>query len=113
MKIIVIGSGFGGLSAGIRLRALGHEVTLLEKLDKLGGRAYVFEQDGFKFDAGPTIITGHFLLQELWHLAGRRLEDDIDLRRSKAPDRGTLSPCERPELAVGPDLGHRTFERPL
>ena len=63
MRIVVIGSGFGGLSAAIRLRAQGHDVTIVEKLDKPGGRAYVFEQDGFVFDAGPTIITAPWLIR--------------------------------------------------
>ena len=54
---VVIGSGFGGLAAAIRLGARGYRVTVLEKLDAPGGRAYVYRQDGFTFDAGPTIIT--------------------------------------------------------
>ena len=58
---IVIGSGFGGLAAAIRLAARGFRVTVLERLDAPGGRARVFEQDGFRFDAGPTIITAPFL----------------------------------------------------
>lgn len=70
-KIIVIGSGFGGLSAAIRLAAQGHEVTLFEKRDKLGGRAYVYEIDGFKFDGGPTVVTAPWMLDELWALAGK------------------------------------------
>lgn len=77
---IVIGSGFGGLAAAIRLLAKGYRVTVLEQLDRPGGRAYVYEQDGFVFDAGPTIITAPYLLEELWQLAGRRLADDLDLR---------------------------------
>ncbi|MBK1661303.1 phytoene desaturase [Paracraurococcus ruber] len=77
---VVIGSGFGGLAAAIRLGARGWRVTVLEKLDAPGGRAYVFKQDGFTFDAGPTIITAPYLLEELWQVAGRRLADDIDLR---------------------------------
>ncbi|MCP5347020.1 MAG: phytoene desaturase [Gammaproteobacteria bacterium] len=77
---VIIGSGFGGLAAAIRLGARGYRVTVLEKLDAPGGRAYVYRQDGFTFDAGPTIITAPFLLEELWQLCGRRLEDDIDLR---------------------------------
>ncbi len=79
MKIIVIGSGFGGLSAAIRLQAQGHEVTMLEKLDRLGGRAYVFEQDGFRFDAGPTIITAPWLIDELFSLAGKKTADYVEL----------------------------------
>lgn len=79
MKIIVIGSGFGGLSAAIRLQAAGHKVTILEKRDKPGGRAYVYEQDGFKFDGGPTIITAPWLIDELFALAGHRREDFLEL----------------------------------
>ncbi len=57
-KIIVIGSGFGGLGAAIRLAAEGHDVEIFEKRDKLGGRAYQYEMDGFKFDGGPTVTQG-------------------------------------------------------
>ncbi|WP_296525603.1 phytoene desaturase [Rhodoplanes sp.] len=77
---IVIGSGFGGLAAAIRLGARGYRVTVLEKLDQPGGRASVFRQDGFTFDAGPTIVTLPKLFEELWSLAGRRFEDDITLK---------------------------------
>ncbi len=77
---IVIGSGFGGLAAAVRLGARGYRVSVLEKLDAPGGRAYVHRQDGFTFDAGPTVITAPFLFEELWALAGRRLADDVDLR---------------------------------
>ncbi len=77
---VVIGSGFGGLAAAVRLGARGYRVTVLEKLDTPGGRASVIRQDGFTFDAGPTIVTAPFLLEELWALCGRRLSDDVDLR---------------------------------
>jgi len=77
---IVIGSGFGGLAAAVRLGARGYRVTVLEKLDAPGGRAYVFKQDGFTFDAGPTIVTAPFLFEEIWQLCGRKLADDIELR---------------------------------
>src|SRR5262245_58004692 len=77
---VVIGSGFGGLAAAIRLGARGYRVTVLERLDAPGGRAYVFRQDGFTFDAGPTIVTAPFLLEELWALCGKQLADDVDLR---------------------------------
>ena len=69
---VVIGSGFGGLAAAIRLGARGYRVTVLEKLDAPGGRAYVYRQDGFTFDAGPTIVTAPFLFEELWELCGRK-----------------------------------------
>jgi phytoene desaturase len=77
---IVIGSGFGGLAAAVRLGARGYRVTVLEHLEDPGGRARVFRQDGFVFDAGPTIITAPFLLEELWQLCGRQLSEDVELR---------------------------------
>ena len=70
-KIIVIGSGFGGLAAAIRLAAKGHQVELFEKRDKLGGRAYVYEVNGFKFDGGPTVITAPFMFDDLFAAAGK------------------------------------------
>jgi phytoene desaturase len=82
-KIIVIGSGFGGLGAAIRLAARGHQVEIIEKLDKLGGRAYTFEQNGFKFDGGPTVITAPFMFDDLFAAAGRKREDYIQ-----------FTPCE-------------------
>jgi len=79
MRIVVIGSGFGGLAAAIRLQAQGHDVTIVEKLDKAGGRAYVFEQDGFTFDAGPTIVTAPWIIDELFALTGRTTADFVKL----------------------------------
>jgi phytoene desaturase len=81
-QAVVIGSGFGGLAAAVRLGARGYRVTVLERLDQLGGRARVHRQDGFTFDAGPTIVTAPFLFEELWTLCGKRMSDDIDLRRT-------------------------------
>ena len=77
---VVIGSGFGGLAAAVRLGARGYRVTVLEKLDKPGGRAYVYQQDGFTFDGGPTVITAPFLFEDLWKLCGKKLSDDVELR---------------------------------
>lgn len=79
-QVIVIGSGFGGLAAAVRLAARGMKVTVLEQRDKPGGRAYVYEQDGFRFDGGPTVITAPWLIEELFTLAGRDPRDYIDLR---------------------------------
>jgi phytoene desaturase len=79
-RVIVIGSGFGGLAAAIRLAVRGYEVTVVEKLDAPGGRAYVHRKNGYVFDAGPTIITAPFLLEELWTLCGKKMSDAIDLR---------------------------------
>lgn len=76
---VVIGAGLGGLAAAIRLGARGFRVTLVDRLDQPGGRARVFEQDGFTFDAGPTVVTAPFLFDELWQLAGRTRADDVEL----------------------------------
>lgn len=78
-RILVIGSGFGGLGAAIRLAAKGHEVHVIEKRDKPGGRAYVYEMNGFKFDGGPTVITAPFMFDDLWKAAGKRREDYFQL----------------------------------
>ena len=78
-KIIVIGSGFGGLGAAVRLAARGYQVELFEKRDKLGGRAYVYETGGYKFDAGPTVITAPFMFDDIWNKAGRKREDYFEL----------------------------------
>ena len=78
-RIVVIGSGFGGLAAAIRLQARGHDVTLVEKRDKPGGRAYVYEQDGFTFDGGPTILTAPWMIHDLFTVCGRRSEDYVTL----------------------------------
>lgn len=78
-KIVVIGSGFGGLGAAVRLARRGYEVELIEARDQLGGRAYVYRQDGFTFDGGPTVITAPFLIEELFTEAGRRMGDYVRL----------------------------------
>lgn len=78
-KVIVIGSGFGGLGAAIRLAAKGYEVEIFEKRDKLGGRAYQYEVNGFKFDGGPTVITAPYMFDELFDLAGKKRDDYFKL----------------------------------
>jgi phytoene desaturase len=77
-KVIIIGSGFGGLGAGIRLAARGYDVQIFEKLDKPGGRGYTHKMDGFSFDAGPTVITAPFMFDDLFELAGRKREDYVE-----------------------------------
>ncbi|MEM1346730.1 MAG: FAD-dependent oxidoreductase, partial [Pseudomonadota bacterium] len=77
---MVIGAGFGGLAAAIRLGARGYRVTVLDRLDSPGGRGTAYRQDGFTFDAGPTIITAPHLFEELWQLCGREMAEDVDLR---------------------------------
>ena len=79
MNSIVIGSGFGGIAAAIRLRAKGHKVKLVEKHSDLGGRARVFKKDGFTYDAGPTVITAPYLINELFSLFNKNPEDYIKL----------------------------------
>lgn len=75
----VIGSGFGGLAAAIRLQAAGFRTVVFEKRDQPGGRAYVYRQDGFTFDAGPTVITAPECLEELFALAGRNMREHVTL----------------------------------
>ena len=72
---IVIGSGFGGLAAAVRLRAKGYRVKLIEALPDVGGRARVFKQDGFSFDAGPTVVTAPYLFEELFTLLNKDWRD--------------------------------------
>ena len=79
MISIVIGSGFGGIAAALRLKAKGHEVTLIEKHQDLGGRARVFRKNGFIFDGGPTVITAPYLINELFELFKKNPKDYIKL----------------------------------
>jgi phytoene desaturase len=76
-KVIVIGSGFGGLAVAARLAAQGYQVEIFEKRDQPGGRAYVYRQDGFQFDGGPTVITAPFLFDDIFTAAGRRRQDYV------------------------------------
>ncbi len=77
-KVLIIGTGFGGLGAAARLAARGYQVELFEKRDKPGGRGYVYEMDGFKFDGGPTVITAPFMFDDIFELAGRKREDYVE-----------------------------------
>jgi phytoene desaturase len=78
-KAIVIGAGFGGLALAIRLQSAGIDTTLVEARDRPGGRAYMWEKDGFTFDAGPTVITDPDCLGELWRLSGHDMAEDVSL----------------------------------
>jgi len=78
-KIIVIGSGFGGLAASLRLRAKGYKVTLVEKHPDLGGRARVFKKDKFTYDGGPTVITAPYLFEELFSLFNKKISDYVKI----------------------------------
>ena len=78
-RAVVIGSGFGGLALAIRLQASGVQTTIVEKRDKPGGRAYVYEDEGFIFDGGPTVLTAPNAIEELFRLAGREMGDYVEL----------------------------------
>ena len=77
---IVIGAGLGGLAAGMRLGAKGYRVTVIDRLDRAGGRGSSITQGGHRFDLGPTIVTVPQLLDELWAACGRDFRRDVDLR---------------------------------
>jgi phytoene desaturase len=78
-RAIVIGAGFGGIAAALRLRKRGYDVVILDRQDKIGGRGYVFERNGFTYDAGPTVITAPFLIEELFKLFQRNMSDYLQL----------------------------------
>ncbi|MDQ1302489.1 MAG: phytoene desaturase, partial [Pseudomonadota bacterium] len=78
-RVVVIGAGFGGLALAIRLQSAGVRTILLEQRDRPGGRAYVYEQDGFRFDAGPTVVTAPNAIEELFALSGRAIGDYVDM----------------------------------
>ena len=79
MKSVVIGAGFGGIAAALRLRAKKHQVTIIEKHNELGGRARVFKKNGFTFDAGPTVITAPHLINELFKLFNKNPKNYINI----------------------------------
>ena len=79
-RSLVIGAGLGGIAAALRLCAKGDNVEVLERLSEPGGRAQVFERNGFKHDAGPTVITAPFLFDELFSLFGEKREDHLDFK---------------------------------
>jgi len=78
-KIIIIGSGFGGLAASLRLKAKGYKVTLVEKHPDLGGRARVFKKGEFTYDGGPTVITAPYLFEELFSLFNKKISDYVKI----------------------------------
>ena len=90
---VVIGSGFGGLAAAIRLGAKGYRVTVLEKLDAPGGRAYVYRQDGFVFDAGPTVITDPSCRRSEYGVEGLSLQAYAASPGPRRPARAASQPA--------------------
>lgn len=79
MHALVMGAGFGGIAAALRLRAKGYRVTVVDRCSQIGGRAQVFERGGFRHDAGPTVITAPFLFEELFDLFGEKFSDHVTL----------------------------------
>src|SRR6056297_1413123 len=79
-EAIVIGAGLGGLAAAMRLGAKGYRVTVLDKLDVVGGRASSMTENGHRFDLGPTIVTVPEVFRKLWAACGRDFDEDVDLR---------------------------------
>src|SRR5690349_4261847 len=79
LRAAVIGSGFGGLAAAIRLATAGVQVTVFEARDQPGGRAYVYRDGGYTFDAGPTVITAPQCIEDLFQLAGRKMADYVEM----------------------------------
>lgn len=80
-RVIVVGAGVGGLAAAVRLRALGHEVTVLEQSAEIGGKLGVLERDGFVFDTGPSLVTLPHVFEELFAATGAPLSEVLELRR--------------------------------
>ncbi len=72
-KAVVIGAGYGGIAASLRLRAKGYDVEVIDQCSAIGGRAQVYEVDGFKHDAGPTVLTAPFLFEELFNLFDKNI----------------------------------------
>jgi len=105
-RAVVIGAGFGGMAAALRLRARGYRVTLFERGDQPGGRARVFERGGFRHDAGPTVITAPHMFDDLFALFGRRLADEVTLvaldpwYRFRFPDGSTFDYGATPQQTI-------------
>ena len=110
MKSLVIGSGFGGIAAALRLRAKGHDVTLIEKHKDLGGRARVFKKNGFIFDAGPTVITAPYLINELFELFNKKSENYINLKPLKTWYRFIFDDGSKFDYSGDEDLMKRQIE---
>ncbi|MEO0485366.1 MAG: phytoene desaturase family protein [Pseudomonadota bacterium] len=79
-QAIVVGAGLGGLAAAMRLGAKGYAVTVIDRLDRVGGRGSSISQDGYRFDLGPTIVTVPQVYEALWAACGRDFHADVDLR---------------------------------
>jgi len=81
MHVVVVGAGVGGLAAAIRLRALGHHVTIFERNEVVGGKLATYERDGYTFDIGPSLVTLPHVFDEVFRAAGTTLDEQVDLVR--------------------------------
>ncbi|MFW9945107.1 MAG: phytoene desaturase family protein [Candidatus Sifarchaeia archaeon] len=102
---VVIGSGLGGLAAAIRMQARGFQVTLIEKRHQLGGRASVFQKEGYTFDTGPTIVTPPTVIDEVFEAADRRREEYVEMVK--------VSPKYRLYFPDGTHMNYGSFEENL
>lgn len=80
-RLVVVGAGVGGLAVSLRLARLGFSVTLLEKNERVGGKLNIWQEKGYTFDTGPTLLTMPFVLEDLFDSLGLRLQDHLELIR--------------------------------
>jgi phytoene desaturase len=110
-EVVVVGGGVGGLAAAIRLRASGHGVTILERRPEVGGKLAVVERDGFRFDAGPSLLTLPSVFDELFRVAGKRLADVVSMRRLDPQLRHRWPDGSGFDTRDGPDATAAAIER--
>ena len=102
-KIVVVGSGFGGLGIAIRLQARGFDVTIMEKNAMIGGHAYQLKKDGYTFDMGPSLITAPDIIRNVFTAAGKKMEDYLDLFTGRGCS-GTVSKLQQRGVFPGHEL---------
>ena len=124
-RAIVVGAGIGGLAAAMRLGAKGWRVTVIDRLDRAGGRGSSITRDGHRFDLGPTIVTVPQVFEALWAATGRDFRADVDLRpldpfytirwedgsRFEASSDEAALEAEVTRLSPGDLAGYRCFMR--
>lgn len=101
-RVVIIGAGMGGLASAVRLAAAGHEVTVIDKLAHVGGKARQIAVDGQPVDAGPTVFTLKDVFDEVFACAGERLEDHVLVRQASVLARHAWGPGEQLDLHADP-----------
>lgn len=109
-RVVVIGGGVGGLACAIRLQVAGHQVTLLERNEVVGGKLALFERDGFSFDVGPSLVTLPHVLDEVFRLAGTSLDDQLDMVRLDPQFRYSWRDGSTLQVPDDPDQAADAFE---